>query len=189
LLALVAALALGAVAEARPPKVRPINQLRPGGSYAARKAGRYQGRDQCGPTAMAMIGRAFGYGRGLTPFKLIESLRTRVGLGPKGGTSSDELIAMGSAMGLRGRQRTGVASRRALDRALELGRLVVVSGVSPEIGGGHWVIVSRRLPDGRYEIVDPYYGVQQKTHDELDAWMRLDRDAAYLTFEKRTSLR
>jgi hypothetical protein len=142
-----------------PSKAPYINQYHPNGEGQ----GYTNGGANCGPTSMAMIARAFGYGAGLSDAKLINKL------GGIGGTSSNGtgiggIVSMAKAIGKQGDTHKG-ADTNWITAQLKAGKLVVANGdyfaMAPHanngrIGqGGHYVAVVGLAGQGNFIVNDP----------------------------------
>ncbi len=135
-----------------------ISQYRPNGA----ERGYYNGPANCGPTSMAMLARAMGYGEGMTDAQLINHL------GQKGGTSGDGtnvngIVAMAQAMGKQGQIRGPGANVDWIREQLQQGKMVVANGdyyaMPPHQNeartSGHYVLVHGIDAQGRFLVHDP----------------------------------
>jgi hypothetical protein len=137
-----------------------INQVNPNG-----KDGAYSnGESNCGPTSMAMIARAAGYGEGMTDAQLI------MHLGQMGGTTGDGtgvngIAAMAQGIGKTAETRGPGANVEWIRSQLESGKMVVANGDYYAMGdhnrakvgqGGHYVAVVGLDSDGKFLVNDPY---------------------------------
>jgi hypothetical protein len=99
------------------------SQYRPAGA----ERGYYNGPSNCGPTSMAMIARAFGYGAGMTDAQLINHLGQQGGTSAAG-TSVNGIVAMAQAMGKQGQIRGPGANADWIREQLQQGKKVVANG-------------------------------------------------------------
>lgn len=121
-----------------------INQYSPAG-----KSGGYtNGAANCGPTSMAMIARAFGYGKGMTDAQLITRLG-RMGGTNGNGTNVNGIAAMAQGIGKTAQTRGPGAHVDWIADQLRAGKLVVANGdyfamaphENPSRSSGHYVAV------------------------------------------------
>ncbi len=135
-----------------------ISQYRPDGA----ERGYYNGPANCGPTSMAMVARAMGYGQGMTDAQLINHL------GQKGGTSGNGtnvngIVQMAQAMGKQGQIRGPGANVDWIREQLQQGKQVVANGdyyaMPPHRNdaktSGHYVLVYGMDAQGRFLVHDP----------------------------------
>ncbi|HVE85005.1 MAG TPA: C39 family peptidase [Myxococcales bacterium] len=163
-----------------------INQLKP-----LERTPQYQGQMYCGPTVMAMIGRARGFGEGLSDSQLIEQF-ARTGGTDQGGTSGNGMIAIGQQMGLQARSAQG-ADFRFIDGELAQGRPVVALGnyyalpqhAAAGQDSGHYILLQSRDAAGNYRATDPMTEkVTVLTPDMLRAYMQAHQGGGFaLSFQ------
>ena len=135
-----------------------INQYSPAGNNGSY----WNGPANCGPTSMAMIARAFGYGKSMGDAALINHL------GRMGGTSGNGTNVSGIAAMARGIGKSAVTKGPGahidwIASELRAGKLVVANGdyhaMYPHINnsrtGGHYVAVIGLDNQGRFLVHDP----------------------------------
>lgn len=136
-----------------------INQYHPDGEAN----GYTNGGSNCGPTSMAMIARAFGYGQGLTDAQLINQLGG-FGHTTADGTSVNGIAAMAQAIGKTGDIHGPGPDTAWIAEQLRAGKLVVANGDYYAMGshdrskigsGGHYVAVIGLDADGNFLVDDP----------------------------------
>lgn len=133
-----------------------ISQYRPVGA----ENGYYNGPSNCGPTSMAMLARAFGYGAGMSDAQLINALG-RAGGTTGDGTNVNGIIAMAREMGKEGQMRQG-GGVDFMIQALQEGKLCVANGdyyaMPPHVNdartSGHYVAVVG-YENGNFIVRDP----------------------------------
>jgi hypothetical protein len=153
-----ATLAQSTVPGAPATRVPYINQYRPAG----REYGYTNGNANCGPTSMAMVARAFGYGGNLSDAQLINYLG---GVGRTGasGTSVNGIAAMAQTMGLSAEIRGSGPDTAWIAEQLATGKYVVANGdyyaMAPHANSnrtsGHYVLITGRDAYGRFLVQDP----------------------------------
>jgi hypothetical protein len=141
-----------------------ISQVHPNGEDS-----HYQnGRANCGPTSMAQVARAYGYGHGLTDAQLIMKFARAGGTLQMHGTSINGLHKMAAVMGKPAHSYRGPNAGAAVDwieNQLKKGKLVVANGDFWALPGGgrhdqpgtagHYVTVSGMDSQGRFIVDDP----------------------------------
>ncbi|MDB5101632.1 MAG: hypothetical protein JWM80_6053 [Cyanobacteria bacterium RYN_339] len=167
----------------QPARAPEIDQYHPNGE----DQGYYNGSANCGPTSMAMIARAFGWGGDLSDAKLINSLGAAGGTTAEG-TSVNGIVAMARAIGKSGEIKQGADAAWIRDQ-LEGGHLVVANGdyyaMAPHdngrnIGqGGHYVAVIG-LEGDRFIVNDPAdKNVHLVSGPDLETFIRSNRNGGY----------
>lgn len=134
-----------------------ISQYRPAGA----EYGYSNGPSNCGPTSMAQIARAFGYGEGMTDAQLINHLG-KIGGTTGDGTNVNGIIAMARAMGKNGEMKQGGGVQWMIDQ-LKAGKLCVANGdyyaMPPHQNeaktSGHYVTVAGIDDQGNFIVRDP----------------------------------
>ena len=156
-----------------------INQYSPAGS----SAGYWNGPANCGPTSMAIIARAFGYGKNMSDAKLINHL------GSMGGTNGNGTNVSGIAAMAKGIGKTAVTKGPGpqvdwIASELRAGKLVVANGdyhaMYPHINNsrtsGHYVAVVGLDAQGRFLVHDPAWknggAPIALTRDQLTTFIR-----------------
>ncbi|MDB5100730.1 MAG: hypothetical protein JWM80_5151 [Cyanobacteria bacterium RYN_339] len=134
----------------------------------------------CGPTSMAMIAKAFGYGTNLSNGDLIATLGAAGGT-TEAGTSWAGINAMAAKMGKPCQEHAPDAGW--IKQQLEAGKLVCANGdyysmaphdASKRGQGGHYVAVIGMDANGNFLVNDPAdKGISPKayTADQLNAFM------------------
>lgn len=170
-----------------PPAAAPyINQYHPDGEAN----GYTNGGANCGPTSMAMIARAFGYGQGLSDAQLINQLGG-YGHTSADGTSVNGIAAMAQAIG-KGAEIRGPGPDTAwIAEQLRAGKLVVANGDYYAMGshdrskigsGGHYVAVIGLDANGNFLVNDPAdSGIQGRafTPEELAVFIKSNNNGGY----------
>lgn len=139
-------------------KVPFISQYSPAGQ----ENGYTNGSANCGPTSMAMIARAFGYGQGMTDAQLINHLG-RAGGTTGDGTNVNGILAMAQAMGKQGEMKGPGADVNWIAEQLKAGKMVVANLDYYATAGhqndgktsGHYVTVAGMDANGNFIIRDP----------------------------------
>lgn len=136
-----------------------INQYQPAGA----SQGYTNGPANCGPTSMAMVARAFGWGKNLTDAKLINTLGAMGGTSGDG-TGLDGMVAMAKGIGLTGEIKGPGANVAWIKSQLEAGKFVVANGdyfAMPPHGdparvgtAGHYILVTG-YQNGQFTVNDP----------------------------------
>lgn len=135
-----------------------ISQYRPAGA----ENGYSNGPSNCGPTSMAQIARALGYGKGMTDAQLINHLGS-IGGTTSAGTSVNGIVAMARAMGKEGVVRGPGANVEWMKEQLRAGKLLVANGdyyaMPPHQNeartSGHYVTVAGLDANGNFIVRDP----------------------------------
>jgi hypothetical protein len=135
-----------------------INQYSPSGAAQ----GYSNGPANCGPTSMAMIARAFGYGQGMSDAKLINHLGSMGGTNGEG-TGINGIVAMAHGIGKGAQVKGPGANTDWIRQQLEAGKLVVANGDYFAMPGhhgkvgtaGHYVAVVGIAGDGNFLVHDP----------------------------------
>ena len=141
-----------------PGKVPYINQYRPVGA----ERGYSNGPSNCGPTSMAMIARAFGYGKGMSDAQLINHLG-KIGGTTSAGTGINGIAAMARAMGKKAQTKGPGPQLEWMKEQLKAGKLVVANGdyhaMPPHQNesrtSGHYVCVAGLDAHGNFIVRDP----------------------------------
>jgi nucleoid-associated protein YgaU len=137
-----------------------INQYSPAGNDGSY----WNGPANCGPTSMAIIARAFGYGKNMSDAKLINHL------GKMGGTNGNGTNVSGIAAIAKGIGKSAITKGPGahvdwIASELRAGKMVVANGdyhaMYPHINnsrtGGHYVAVVGLDSQGRFLVHDPAY--------------------------------
>ncbi|NTX35642.1 C39 family peptidase [Myxococcus sp. CA033] len=141
-----------------PSKVPQISQYNPAG-----KNGSYtNGPANCGPTSMAQIARAYGYGKDMTDAQLINHLG-KIGGTSSNGTGVNGISAMAKAMGKESVMKGPGANVEWITEQLKAGKLVVANGdyhaMPPHQNegrtSGHYVTVAGMDSKGNFIVRDP----------------------------------
>lgn len=168
---------------AGPGNVPYINQYRPVGA----ERGYSNGPANCGPTSMAMIARAFGYGRGLSDAQLINQLG-RIGGTTGNGTNVNGIAAMARAMGKSAQTRGPGPDVGWIADQLRHGKLVVANGdywaMPPHQNeartSGHYVCVCGLDAHGNFIVRDPAdQHVSTITPSQLNHFLRSNPNGGY----------
>lgn len=164
-------------------KVPYINQYHPAGAAN----GYTNGPSNCGPTSMAMIARAFGYGNGMSDAKLINHLG-RIGGTTSAGSSVNGIAAMAHAMGKNAQIRGPGANVEWIAQQLKAGKYVVANGdyyaMPPHANGaktsGHYVTVAGMDKSGNFIVRDPAdQRVSTITPQQLASFIRSNPNGGY----------
>ncbi len=160
-----------------------INQYTP----ANRDYGYTNGNANCGPTSVAMIARAVGYGSNLGDAQLINYLGS-VGKTTSAGTSVNGIAAMAQAMGLPAEIRGPSAQVGWIADQLRAGRFVVANGdyfamrphEDPSRTSGHYVLITGIDAQGYFQVLDPAdANSRMVTEDELRYYISSNRNGGY----------
>lgn len=135
-----------------------INQYRPVGA----ERGYSNGPSNCGPTSMAMVARAFGYGKGMSDAQLINHLG-RIGGTTAAGTGVNGLVSMAREMGKTGTIKGPGPQVEWMKEQLRAGKLVIANGdyyaMPPHQNegrtSGHYVCVAGLDSHGNFIVRDP----------------------------------
>lgn len=140
-----------------------ISQLDPAGNDGSYT----NGPSNCGPTSMAMVARAFGYGEGMTDAQLINHLGAAGGT-TEMGTNHNGIHAIANFMGLPVQQAGLGGDAGFIQSQLEAGKVVVVNG---NFGyGGHYVVVTGMDASGNFLVNDPYEGPRVITPAQMEGY-------------------
>ena len=168
-----------------PVKAPYINQYHPAGEAQ----GYTNGPSNCGPTSMAIIGRAFGYGEGMSDAKLINHLGA-IGGTTGAGTSVGGLAKMAQKMGLTAETRGPGPQVGWIAEQLRAGKMVVANGDYHEMNphrnvnktSGHYVAVVGIEADGTFLVHDPAdKNVHRVSQDEMARFIRSNPNGGYQT--------
>lgn len=163
-----------------------INQYQPAGAAQ----GYWNGPANCGPTSMAMIARAFGYGAGMSDAKLINHLGQMGGTGANG-TNVSGIAAMARGIGKGAETRGPGANVAWIAEQLRAGKKVVANGDYFAMGGhdrsrigqgGHYVAVVGIDGNGNFLVNDPADSAingRAFTPDELAFFIRSNSNGGY----------
>lgn len=135
-----------------------ISQYRPVGA----ERGYSNGPSNCGPTSMAMVARAFGYGAGMSDAQLINHLG-RFGGTTSAGTSVNGIVAMARAVGKQATVKGPGPNVEWMKEQLRAGKLLVANGdyhaMPPHQNeartSGHYVTVAGLDERGNFIVRDP----------------------------------
>lgn len=144
----------------------------------------------CGPTSMAMIARAFGFGEGMSDGALVNSLGNSAGVGAAG-TGYAGIMTMASSLGLESQSNPG-SNVAWIDEQLAQGNLVAANGnrsvtlenesppyASGTASGGHWIVVCGKTADGNYIVKDPSTTCSVLTPAELSRFLSSNAHGGY----------
>lgn len=135
-----------------------ISQYRPVGA----ERGYSNGPSNCGPTSMAMLARAFGYGGNMSDAQLINHLG-RFGGTTSAGTSVNGIVAMARAIGKEATVKGPGPNIEWMKEQLRAGKLLVANGdyhaMPPHQNeartSGHYVTVAGLDERGNFIVRDP----------------------------------
>lgn len=135
-----------------------INQYSPAGA----SGGYWNGPANCGPTSMAIIARAFGYGKSMSDAALINHLG-KMGGTSGNGTNVNGIAAMAKGIGKSAVTKGPGAQVDWIASELRAGKLVVANGdyhamaphINPNKTSGHYVAVIGLDSQGRFLVHDP----------------------------------
>ncbi len=177
-----AAIAPSPAPSGKPVKAPYINQYSPAGAGS----GYTNGPANCGPTSMAMIARAFGYGQGMSDAQLINHLGRMGGTGGNG-TNVNGIAAMAQGIGKSAQTRGPGANVEWIAEQMRAGKLVVANGdyyamaphENPSRSSGHYVAVVGM--DGRDFLVhDPAdKNVHRVSPEALAKFIRSNPNGGY----------
>jgi hypothetical protein len=105
-------------------KVPLINQLAPGGNDGSY----FNAQANCGPTSMAMVARAVGYGSHLTDAQLIMDMYNKCGTQGGNGTPVDGIRQGANAIGLDATTYHSSAGVEKMAEEIRNGKMVVANG-------------------------------------------------------------
>ncbi|MCE9667014.1 C39 family peptidase [Myxococcus stipitatus] len=166
-----------------PSKVPQISQYNPAG-----KSGGYtNGPANCGPTSMAQIARAFGYGKDMNDAQLINHLGKIGGTGSNG-TGVNGIAQMAKAMGKNCVTKGPGANVEWIADQLKQGKLVVANGdyhaMPPHQNegrtSGHYVTVAGMDSKGNFIVRDPAdANVKTITPEQMKHFLRSNPNGGY----------
>ncbi|MBI3184437.1 MAG: C39 family peptidase [Myxococcales bacterium] len=160
-----------------------ISQYRPAGA----ERGYSNGPANCGPTSMAMLARAFGYGAGMTDAELINHLG-RIGGTGANGTGVNGIAAMAQAMGKGAETRGPGPQVEWMAEQLRAGKMVVANGdyfaMPPHQNesrtSGHYVAVAGLDAQGNFIVRDPAdQNVRTVTPEQMAHFIRSNPNGGY----------
>ncbi|MBZ4415674.1 C39 family peptidase [Myxococcus sp. RHSTA-1-4] len=164
-------------------KVPQISQYNPAG-----KDGNYwNGPANCGPTSMAQIARAVGYGQGMTDAQLINHLG-KIGGTSGNGTDVNGIAKMARAMGKDCVTKGPGANVEWIAEQLKQGKLVVANGdyhaMPPHQNegrtSGHYVTVAGMDANGNFIVRDPAdANVKTITPEQMRHFLRSNPNGGY----------
>lgn len=155
-------------------KVPYISQFRPAGAGADD----INGGSNCGPTSMAMIGRYYGYGSGMTDAQLVTHLNLADGKAT-GATNADGIKKMGATLGEPVAHRLG-ADFAFVDQALAAGKPVAARGIFTSVR--HYIVVTGKNAQGNYTVNDPASSSRKVlTPEQLSAFIRKHPEGAFFS--------
>lgn len=144
----------------------------------------------CGPTSMAMIARAFGFGDGMSDGALVNMLGGFAGVGADG-VGYTGIMTMAASLGLDTTYNPG-ADTDWIAAQLEQGNLVAANGdravtlqnesppwASGTATGGHWIVVTGMTPDGNFLVQDPSTTCRVLTPAELSRFLASNSNGGY----------
>lgn len=156
-------------------------------SPAGREGGYTNGNANCGPTSMAMVARAIGYGQDMTDARLINHLG-EIGHTTSNGTGVNGIAVMARAMGLPAETRGPGPNVGWIVEQLRAGRFVVANGdyfamkphEDPGRTSGHYVLLTGIDDDGRILVRDPADSrVHSVSETELAHFIRSNPNGGY----------
>jgi hypothetical protein len=168
--------AIAPVASGRAGEVPRISQYSPAGA----SHGYTNGNANCGPTSMAQIARAVGYGKGMQDAQLINHLG-RIGGTGSNGTGVNGIVAMARAMGKTGVVKGPGPNIAWMKEQLAQGKLLVANGdyhaMPPHQNeartSGHYVTVAGVDARGNFIVRDPADGrVNTISPDQMAHFIR-----------------
>jgi hypothetical protein len=142
-----------------PETVPQMSQTRPIGADASYT----NGASNCGPTSMAMLARAVGYGADLNDAQLISKF-AQVGKSDGEGTSANGMVAIAGEMGMQASVKCPTSADDVAAQ-LKAGKAVVVCGnydtepqhYHPEKGPrGHYLLITGQDKQGNFILRDPF---------------------------------
>jgi len=168
-------------------KLPMINQLAPSGNDGSY----WNGDSNCGPTSMAMVARAVGYGNHLTDAQLVMEMYRLCGTQGSNGTGVDGIRQGALNIGLDAATYRSSAGVEKMAEELRNGRMVVANGdyyALPAPGrinnanGGHYVVVTGMDDQGNFKVNDPAGGVRMTlTPAQMAQFMRENPNGGYFT--------
>ncbi len=168
-------------------KVPLINQLAPSGSDGSY----FNGQANCGPTSMAMVARAVGYGPHLTDAQLIMDMYRKCGTQGGNGTPVDGIRQGANAIGLDATTYHSSAGVEKLAEEIRNGKMVVANGdyyALPAPGrwnnadGGHYVVVTGMDAGGNFLVNDPAGGLKLTlTPQQMAQYLRENPNGGFFT--------
>jgi hypothetical protein len=168
-------------------KVPLINQLAPSGNDGSY----FNGQANCGPTSMAMVARAVGYGSHLTDAQLVMDMYRKCGTQGGDGTPVDGIRQGANAIGLDATTYRSSAGVEKMAEELRNGKMVVANGdyyALPAPGrinnanGGHYVVVTGMDDAGNFLVNDPAGGLKLTlTPQQMAQYLRENPNGGFFT--------
>ncbi len=168
-------------------KVPLINQLAPSGNDGSY----FNGQANCGPTSMAMVARAVGYGSHLTDAQLVMDMYRKCGTQGGDGTPVDGIRQGANAIGLDATTYRSSAGVEKMAEEIRNGKMVVANGdyyALPAPGrinntnGGHYVVVTGMDDAGNFLVNDPAGGLKLTlTPQQMAQYLRENPNGGYFT--------
>jgi Peptidase_C39 like family len=168
-------------------KVPLINQLAPAGNDGSY----FNAQANCGPTSMAMVARAVGYGSHLTDAQLIMDMYNKCGTQGGNGTPVDGIRQGANAIGLDATTYYSSAGVEKMAEEVRNGKMVVANGdyyALPAPGrwnnadGGHYVVVTGMDAGGSFLVNDPAGGLKLTlTPQQMAQYLRENPNGGYFT--------
>jgi peptidase C39-like protein len=164
-----------------------INQLAPSGDDGSY----FNSQANCGPTSMAMVARAVGYGNNLTDAQLIMDMYNKCGTQGGNGTPVDGIAQGANAIGLDATTYSSSAGVEKMAEEIRNGKMVVANGdyyALPAPGrwnnadGGHYVVVTGMDGAGNFLVNDPAGGLKLTlTPQQMAQYLRENPNGGYFT--------